>query len=241
MTQSTPAGWYPDQTRSGTERYWDGTAWTTASRPGGQTLTPPIPPPAATTHHPQPPSAPKPWYLRWWVIALGVLVALAVIGSLTGGDKTQNTAANTTPHSSQPRSSQPVTAPTTVPTTAAAAPTTTIPAKPKPPVGPVLTAAQEQARGSAQDYLSMDSGFSRQGLIDQLSSSAGDQYSVKDATVAVDSLKENWNAQAVLSAKAYLGMSHFSCAELVDQLSSAAGAHFTLPQAQYGAKEAGAC
>ena len=36
-------------------------------------------------------------------------------------------------------------------------------------------------------------GFSKQGLIDQLSSSAGDGYSVSDAAVAVDSLSVDWN------------------------------------------------
>lgn len=29
----TPAGWYPDPTSAGIERYWDGSAWTEHERP----------------------------------------------------------------------------------------------------------------------------------------------------------------------------------------------------------------
>jgi len=50
-----------------------------------------------------------------------------------------------------------------------------------------LTGPQKNAVRSAKQYLRM-TGFSRDGLIEQLSSSAGDGYNVSDATVAVDSL-----------------------------------------------------
>jgi len=85
------------------------------------------------------------------------------------------------------------------------------------------------------------SGFSRQGLIDQLSSSAGSGYSVADATAAVDSLNADWNAEAVKSAKQYLAMSGFSCQGLIGQLDSSAGDKYTVAQATYGAQQAGAC
>jgi hypothetical protein len=103
-----------------------------------------------------------------------------------------------------------------------------------------LTQAQRNAARSAQSYLSM-SGFSRQGLIDQLSSEYGDRYSVSDATVAVDNLDVDWNAQAARSAAAYLQMSGFSCQGLIDQLSSSYGDKYTVEQARYGATRAGAC
>ena len=85
------------------------------------------------------------------------------------------------------------------------------------------------------------SGFSRQGLIDQLSSSAGNGYSVSDATVVVDSLHVDWNAQAARSAKDYLQTSPFSCQGLIEQLSSSAGGQFTVAQAQYAATKVGLC
>ena len=103
-----------------------------------------------------------------------------------------------------------------------------------------LTTAQRNAARSAQAYLNM-SGFSRRGLIDQLSSQYGEQFSVEDATAAVDSLDVDWNTQAARSAAAYLKMSGFSCRGLIDQLSSQHGDKYTVEQATYGAKQAGAC
>ncbi|WP_205670217.1 Ltp family lipoprotein [Amycolatopsis sp. CFH S0078] len=98
----------------------------------------------------------------------------------------------------------------------------------------------EQARGAAQSYLDMN-GFSRAGLIQQLSSSAGDQYPKDVATQAVDSLNVDWNAQAVRAAQSYLNMDHFSCSGLIEQLSSSAGDQYTKAQASYGAHHTSAC
>lgn len=103
-----------------------------------------------------------------------------------------------------------------------------------------LTVAQVNAVRSAKQYLSFN-GFSRKGLIQQLSSDAGDGYKVADATAAVDSLKIDWNQQAVRSAKNYLSLQGFSCKGLVQQLSSSAGDGYTVEQAAFGAKQAGIC
>lgn len=108
--------------------------------------------------------------------------------------------------------------------------------------GPVsrLTAPQRNARRNAESYLAM-TGFSRQGLIDQLSSDSGNGYAVADATAAVDSLDVNWKAQAARSAQSYLNMTGFSCQGLVEQLSSSSGSQYTQEEARYGAQQAGAC
>jgi hypothetical protein len=103
-----------------------------------------------------------------------------------------------------------------------------------------LTAAQDNAVKSAKEYLHT-SGFSRSGLIRQLSSEFGDGYDVADATAAVDSLDVDWNEQAARSAKEYLNMSGFSCKGLIHQLSSNHGDGYTIDQATYGAQQAGAC
>ena len=103
-----------------------------------------------------------------------------------------------------------------------------------------LTGPQKNAIRSAKNYISI-MGFSRDGLIHQLSSDAGDGYSVADATVAVGSLNIDWNEQAVRSAKKYLSIMGFSCKGLIKQLSSSAGDRYTVSQATYGARQAGAC
>ena len=112
-------------------------------------------------------------------------------------------------------------------------------AAPKPTkTAPAMTASQEQAIGSAESYLSF-SAFSRKGLIRQLSSDAGEGFSVADATYAVDHVKVSWNEQAAKSAKSYLAMSHFSRKGLIHQLESSAGEGFTHAQAVYGVNKAG--
>ena len=103
-----------------------------------------------------------------------------------------------------------------------------------------LTGPQKNAVRSAQQYISVQ-GFSRNGLIEQLSSDYGDGYNVSDATVAVDSMNIDWNKQAVRSAKQYLSIQGFSCKGLIEQLSSSYGDKYTQSQATYGAKQAGAC
>lgn len=107
-------------------------------------------------------------------------------------------------------------------------------------LGQDLTNPQKNAVRSAKNYLSFQ-GFSRRGLIAQLSSSYGDGYAVEDATAAVDSLSIDWNTQAAKSAKNYLNTMGFSCNGLIRQLSSDAGDKYTESQARYGAQQAGAC
>lgn len=103
-----------------------------------------------------------------------------------------------------------------------------------------LTGPQSNAVRSANLYLSMQ-GFSRSGLIQQLSSDFGDGYEIADATVAVDSLDIDWNKQAAKSAQQYLNIMGFSCQGLIEQLSSSVGDGYTESQATYGARQAGAC
>ena len=125
----------------------------------------------------------------------------------------------------------------TVPSSAdSSAPRATAPAAPE----SNLTRSQQNAVRSATAYLKM-SGFSRQGLIAQLSSEYGDKFGVGDSTVAVDSLDVDWNVQAARSAAGYLKMSGFSCQGLIQQLSSEHGDKYTVEQATYGANRAGIC
>lgn len=101
------------------------------------------------------------------------------------------------------------------------------------------TESQKQALRSALNYLDFTA-FSRQGLIDQLSSDYGDQFSVEDATWAADNCGADWNAEALESAKNYLDMSGFSYKGLYDQLTSQYGEKFTTDEAQYAVDNCGA-
>ncbi|GAA4162721.1 TM2 domain-containing protein [Gryllotalpicola daejeonensis] len=105
---------------------------------------------------------------------------------------------------------------------------------------PKTTPSQDQALIAAQNYLADGQGFSRAGLIEQLSSAYGNGFSLADATWAADHAGADWNAQAAESAKNYIasgmGFSHNS---LIEQLTSSYGAGFTQAQAEYGVKQAG--
>ncbi len=121
-------------------------------------------------------------------------------------------------------------------TTTQQAPTPAPVADPAPvaqqPQKPQMTAGQENALESARSYLDMG-GFSRKGLIEQLSSSAGEGFTQADARYAADRAHADWNQQAVESAQGYLDMGGFSRASLLDQLTSSAGEGFTQEQARY--------
>lgn len=140
--------------------------------------------------------------------------------------------ASETPDASPDRSTT-TEAPTATTVGTPAAPTTTVPPTTTTSENPEIS----NARRSAQSYLDL-TGFSRQGLIDQLSSDFGDQYPLEVATAAVDSLDIDYNAEAVEAAQSYVDMTGFSHAGLVDQLSSDFGDKFTPEQAEHGASVA---
>ncbi|WP_433731834.1 Ltp family lipoprotein [Actinoplanes sp. CA-051413] len=103
------------------------------------------------------------------------------------------------------------------------------------PTGKPVPAEQQNAVRSAKRYL-QTAAFSRKGLIEQLSSDAGDGYSSEAATLAVDSLDIDYDEQAAKSAQNYLRMSGFSRKGLIEQLEYEG---FTHSQAVHGVDEAG--
>lgn len=101
-----------------------------------------------------------------------------------------------------------------------------------------ITLAMENALAEAKNYLDF-SPFSRQGLIDQLSSDYGSQYNVGDATWAVNQLDVSWKKQAVRAARDYLNFTSFSRQGLIDQLSSSYGSKFTVEEATHAVNQLG--
>ena len=99
------------------------------------------------------------------------------------------------------------------------------------------TIGQREALGAAKAYLSTGS-FSRAGLIHQLESPYGEDFSHANAVWGVDHAHANWNAEAVEAAKSYLRTGHFSRNALIHQLESPYGDQFTHAQAVYGVNRA---
>ena len=166
----------------------------------------------------------KPWWRRWWAIGIGVLIAVVVIVNIASPQEDDQADGATVAPSDAVDDEAAPTEPAVDDPAAASAPTA-------PPSN--LTPSQQSAVRSAESYLSFKA-FSRQGLIDQLSSEYGDQFPVEDATVAVDSLNVDWLEQAMESAQSYLEFSGFSRQGLIDQLSSEFGEQFTIEQATFG-------
>ena len=101
--------------------------------------------------------------------------------------------------------------------------------------GSEMTTAQQNAIKSARQYLGYMA-FSRQALIDQLSSEY-EGYEITDAEYAVSYLENNnevnWKEQAVKAAESYLDTMAFSRQGLIDQLASEYGSQFTQEEAEY--------
>lgn len=121
-------------------------------------------------------------------------------------------------------------------------PVASTPAQPTPvaPPQPSYSVPQQQAIASAESYLSDGQGFSKLGLIQQLSSHYGEGFSQKLARFAVNHVSVNWRHQAVLSARGYMSSQPgWSFNGLVQQLNSPFGENFTLAQAEYAAHKVG--
>jgi len=171
---------------------------------------------------------------KWIAIIFVGFIILGILGVIFGDDSTQT--ATTDAKVNESPSEQPVVAnPSEQTETEVVDVAQEEEAKPE-----GLSRPQKNAVRSAKQYISM-TGFSRDGLIEQLSSEYGDGYEVNDSTIAVDSLNIDWNEQAVRSAEQYLDMTGFSCDGLIEQLSSSAGSKYTVSEATYGAQQAGAC
>ncbi|AEO01012.1 superinfection exclusion [Psychrobacter phage Psymv2] len=156
--------------------------------------------------------------LKWIGIVVIALIAIGFIGAMLGDDTDSTSTSDTSLNDNN-----------TVSTETEAVPEDNS-----------MTAQQKNAVRSVKNYIGF-AGFSRDGLINQLSSDAGDGYNIDDATIAVDSMDIDFNEQAGKSAKNYISIQGFSCDGLINQLSSPAGDKYTKEQAEYGAKLAGAC
>lgn len=173
--------------------------------------------------------------LPWVLGGAGVLLLLGMCSAFINGDTDDASATKSTKVTP---STPAATHSRTVASAPAAAPAASTPPPATSSAAEAGTVSQRNALRTAENYLSIK-GFSRLGLISQLSSQYGDGFSKADATWAVDHLKVNWNEQAVRAGKAYLDMRGFSRTGLIQQLSSEYGDKFTKAQATYAADHLG--
>jgi len=171
------------------------------------------------------------------IIVTGTLVAAIAVAALSacGSGNGASNASGSTAAPAATTTAAPAT--TTTAATTSVAPATIATTK-EAPAPPEFTVAQQNAIESAASYLEM-SGFSRAGLIQQLSSEYADKYAMADAVFAVNHIEVDWNVEAIESAQSYLEMSGFSRAGLIQQLTSEYGDQYTLAQATYAANHVG--
>ena len=187
------------------------------------------------TWYPEQPTgtkAKKPIYKRWWfwLLALALIIGIGTGGSgkSSGEEEAANQETAVAETNVEETANEEVAVEETAAEEATAEETT---------INPQASWSREQqnAYKAGLSYLEFMS-FSRQGLIDQLSSEYGDQYPLEVAEFAVNAIEEDglvdWDAECEEAAESYLSFMTFSKQELIDQLCSDYGDQFTREQAE---------
>lgn len=104
---------------------------------------------------------------------------------------------------------------------------------------PEALTSEEKALEAAKNYLAV-MGMSHQGIINQLLSEYGDQFTLEAATYAADNCGADWNAEALRAAQSYIELTGISYQGLINLLSSEYADYFTPEQATYAADNCGA-
>jgi TM2 domain-containing membrane protein YozV len=106
-------------------------------------------------------------------------------------------------------------------------------AAPKPKAKePSVPAEHKSALNQATSYANVMH-MSKQGVYDQLVSEYGGQFSAAAAQYAIDNVKADWSANALVKAKDYQEKMSMSPAAIRDQLTSTYGEKFTQAEADY--------
>jgi hypothetical protein len=172
----------------------------------------------------------RPWYKKKrFLLPLGLVLLMVAVSAGSSGSGSGAGAGGTSGASSNNGSGAASAAANEKPVAQEKAAAEKTPAAKK---KPEMTSGQENALESAGRYIDLK-GFSKAGLIQQLSSSAGEGYSKADATYAANHVGADWNKEAVEAAKSYLDLTSFSRSGLIQQLTSSAGEKFTPAQARY--------
>lgn len=177
--------------------------------------------PAPTAPRPQ---LKKPFYKRWWFIAIVSIVVIAAIGrALEEGKTSSSKSASQSQNAPEAKA-----APQAQSASEAAAPAAT----PTPEAEPKVPREYENALESAKSYSDVMH-MSKKGIYDQLISPYADKFSAEAAQYAVDNLQADYNANALAKAKEYQETMHMSSQAIRDQLTSEHGEKFTASEADY--------
>ena len=194
------------------------------------------------------PQLKKPFYKRWWFIAIVSIVVIAAIGQALEEGKTSSSKSASQSQSVPGAEAAPQTqsapgaeaAPQTqsVPGAEAApqtqsAPETAAPAAvPTPEAEPKVPREYQNALESAKSYSNVMH-MSKKGIYNQLISPYADKFPAEAAQYAVDNLQADYNANALAKAKEYQETMHMSSQAIRDQLTSEYGEKFTASEADY--------
>lgn len=177
--------------------------------------------PAPTAPRPQ---LKKPFYKRWWFIAIVSIVVIAAIGRALEEGKTSSSKSASQSQSAPEAKA----APQAQSASEAAAPAAT----PTPEAEPKVPREYQNALESAKSYSNVMH-MSKKGIYDQLISPYADKFSAEAAQYAVDNLQADYNANALAKAKEYQETMHMSSQAIRDQLTSEHGEKFTVSEADY--------
>lgn len=182
------------------------------------------------------PQLKKPFYKRWWFIAIVSIVVIAAIGQALEEGKTSSSKSASQSQSAPGAEAAPQTqsvpgaeaAPQTQSASEAAAPA----AVPTPEAEPKVPREYQNALESAKSYSNVMH-MSKKGIYNQLISPYADKFPAEAAQYAVDNLQADYNANALAKAKEYQETMHMSSQAIRDQLTSEYGEKFTASEADY--------
>ena len=170
------------------------------------------------------PQLKKPFYKRWWFIAIVSIVVIAAIGQALEEGKTSGSKSASQTQSAPEAKAAPQDQ--SAPETAAPA------AVPTPEAEPKVPREYQNALESAKSYSNVMH-MSKKGIYNQLISPYADKFPAEAAQYAVDNLQADYNANALAKAKEYQETMHMSSQAIRDQLTSEYGEKFTASEADY--------
>lgn len=182
------------------------------------------------------PQLKKPFYKRWWFIAIVSIVVIAAIGQALEEGKTSSSKSasqsQSVPGAEAAPQTQSVPGAEAAPQTQSAPETAAPAAVPTPEAEPKVPREYQNALESAKSYSNVMH-MSKKGIYNQLISPYADKFPAEAAQYAVDNLQADYNANALAKAKEYQETMHMSSQAIRDQLTSEYGEKFTASEADY--------